>query len=63
MDCFDIKNCIRFEDKFEDKTYFWDAATKSVVELGMQRIDIKDCPERVIEALLIAANRREGVSL
>jgi hypothetical protein len=56
MDVFDIKNCIRFEDK----TYFWDTRTKCIVELEMRGVDIDRCPKHVIEALLAAANRSEG---
>jgi hypothetical protein len=55
MDVFDIKNCVRFEDK----TYFWDTWTKSIVELEMRSIDTDHCPKHVIEALLAVANRRE----
>jgi hypothetical protein len=55
MDVFDIKNCVRFEDK----TYFWDTRTKAVIEIEMRSVDIERCPKYVVEALLVAANRRE----
>jgi hypothetical protein len=55
MDVFDIKNCVRFEDK----TYFWDTRTNAVIELAMRGVAIERCPKQVVEALLMAANRRE----
>jgi hypothetical protein len=55
MDVFDIKNCVCFEDK----TYFWDTRTKTVIELEMRSVDIERCPRQVLEAMLMAANRSE----
>jgi hypothetical protein len=55
MDVFDIRNCVRVEDK----VYFWDTRTKSVVECELRSIAIERCPRQVVEALLIAANRRD----
>jgi hypothetical protein len=58
MDSFDIKNCVRFEDK----TYFWDTRVKSVVELEMRSIAIGNCPKCVVEALLTAATVKNARS-
>jgi hypothetical protein len=55
MDVFDIKNCVRFEDK----TYFWDTRTKTVIALEMRSVDIERCPRQVVEALLVAAYRSD----
>ena len=54
MEVFDIQNCVRFEDK----TYFWDTLTKAVIEIEMRSVAIEGCSKHVVEALLMAANRR-----
>jgi hypothetical protein len=55
MDVFDVRNCVRFEDR----TYSWDTRMGSIVEIEMRSVDIERCPICVIEALLSAANRGE----
>jgi hypothetical protein len=55
MYTFDLKDCVRVDDK----TYVWDTHTKSIVELEMCAVAIKDCPEEVVKALLTVAGRHK----
>ena len=57
MYVFDLKNCV----VFEDRVFAWDSRTKSVVELEMLSLPVKEVPEEVLKSLLNAANERKDV--
>jgi len=53
MNAFDLKNCVSHEDRI----YAWDNRTKSVVEVELFSVSIKEVPEEVLKKLLASANK------